>query len=160
MSWLLIIFVISVVLSPLMWFKQSPRQRHIGELRSDALQYNLQVSLHRRPDARDSDTRLDAVCYQMRFKGLTLQDPWVIHRHSTRGWSSNWRSWNWFGAEAKPCWHSVLNEILINVPRGITAIIVKKDSVGMIWDEAGTSDELRLIADYLDQLTVCAKNNC
>jgi hypothetical protein len=65
MTWLLIVLGVAVVISPLMWFRQSPRQKLITELRRSAGSAGLQVSLYRRPDARDEETRLECVCYRI-----------------------------------------------------------------------------------------------
>ena len=69
MTWLLIVFGVAVVVSPLMWFRQSPRQKLITELRRAAGSMGLQVSLHRRPDAREDETRWSAVCYRLPWLG-------------------------------------------------------------------------------------------
>ena len=66
MSWMLILFAIAIVLSPIMWFKQSPHQKNLAETRSAARSLGIQVNLHRRPDARDSETALEVTCYKMR----------------------------------------------------------------------------------------------
>jgi hypothetical protein len=63
MNWFLIVFGIAVVISPLMWLRQSPQAKRMTELRGMATQLSIQVSLHRRPDAREDEVSLDSVCY-------------------------------------------------------------------------------------------------
>ena len=86
MTWLLILFGVAVVVSPLMWFRQSPRQKLITELRRAASSMGLQVSLHRRPDARDDETRLECVCYRLPWLDDSCRQNWVLQRYSNRGW--------------------------------------------------------------------------
>ena len=133
MTWLVIIFAVAVVLSPLMWFKQSPRQRRISHLRSVAGTFNLQVALHRRPEAREGEDALSCVCYKIRCQYETPVTEWVIHRFSQRGWSSDWEGWQWFK---------------------------QKSSVGVIWDERGDEENLEQIAKNLLQLKHHVENNC
>ena len=72
MTWLLIVFGTALVLSPLMWLKQSPHQKRIAELRRQANVASLQVSLHRRPDAREDERRLEAVLLPIALAGYRL----------------------------------------------------------------------------------------
>ena len=158
MTWLLIIFCIAVVLSPLMWFKQSPHQKRLAELRSGAAAVNIQVSLHRRPDARESETALEAVCYKMRWEGSGGQRSWVIHRFSQRGWESPWAGWRWVQSEADLSWHKILLEILPELPLNVTAIIATELDVGAIWSERGDHQDLLKIAESLGKLKHHAEN--
>ena len=77
MTWLLIVLAVAVVLSPLMWFRQSPRQKLITDLRRSASALGLQVSLHRRPDAREEETRLETVCYRLPWLSDNCRQDWV-----------------------------------------------------------------------------------
>jgi hypothetical protein len=152
MAWLLIIFIIAVVVSPLMWFKQSPYQKRLAELRSGAAAVNIRVSLHRRPDARESETALETVCYKMRWEGSDGQRNWVIHRFSGRGWESPWTGWQWVQSEADLSWHEILLEILPELPLNVTAIIATEADVGAIWSERGDHHDLLKIAESLGKL--------
>ena len=152
MAWLLIIFIIAVVVSPLMWFKQSPYQKRLAELRSGAAAVNIRVSLHRRPDARESETALEAVCYKMRWEASGGQRNWVIHRFSGRGWESPWTGWQWVQSEADLSWHEILLEILPELPLNVTAIIATEADVGAIWSERGDHHDLLKIAESLGKL--------
>jgi hypothetical protein len=159
MAWLIIIFVVAVVLSPIMWFKQSPKQKNKGVLREAARKRNLQVSLDRRPDAREDESSLTVVCYQLYCGGKTSADNWVLHRHSQRGWDSDWDSWRWYDNQASAEWHPVLAETINGMPLGVTAVICSDNSVGMVWDESGGLDQLHLIHEKLQQLRKQWQNN-
>jgi len=152
MTWLLIIFGVAVVLSPLMWFKQSPYQKRVAYLRGSTAALNLRVSLHRRPDGRETESSLESVCYKMRWENSDSQKNWVIHRFSPRGWESPCTGWRWVQNEANVSWHGILLEILPELPVGVTAIIASQADVGAIWDERGGHDELVKIAEILGKL--------
>jgi hypothetical protein len=160
MTWLVIIFAIAVVLSPLMWFKQSPRQKRISQLRSAAAGLNLQVSLHRRPEARETEGALSSVCYKIRCGQESSHSAWVLHRFSTRGWASDWKGWQWFNHQADGSWSDVVEDIVKDMPEGVSAIIMQSTSVGMIWDERGDEEQLGQIAKKLMQLKQHAENKC
>ena len=160
MTWLVIIFAIAVVLSPLMWFKQSPRQKRISQLRSAAAGLNLQVSLHRRPEARETEGALSSVCYKIRCGQESPHSAWVLHRFSTRGWASHWEGWQWFNHQADGSWSDVVEDIVKDMPEGVSAIIMQSTSVGMIWDERGDEEQLGQIAKKLMQLKQHAENKC
>jgi len=160
MAWLIIIFVVAVVLSPIMWFKQSPRQKNKGILREAARKRNLQVMLDRRPDARDDERALSCVRYQLHCASGGDKENWVLHRYSDRGWASDWDSWRWYGNQASVKWHPMLSETINGLPLGVTALICMGNSVGMIWDESGGLDQLQLVDEKLQQLREHLKNNC
>lgn len=152
MSWMLILFAIAIVLSPIMWFKQSPHQKNLAETRSAARSLGIQVNLHRRPDARDSETALEVTCYKMRSSPGEESIGWTIHRFSQRGWESEWQDWRWVKQEAEESWKEVLRKLLPHLPLGITAVIVERDSVGVIWNERAGNTELQEIARFLIEL--------
>ncbi|MDC0173153.1 hypothetical protein OAK26_05335 [Gammaproteobacteria bacterium] len=160
MTWLVIIFAIAVVVSPLMWFKQSPRQKRISQLRSAAANLNLQVSLHRRPEARESEAALTSVCYKIRCGEEPSDSDWVLHRFSGRGWASDWEGWQWFNKQADVSWCDLVEDIVKDMPGGVSAIIMQSNSVGMIWDERGDEEQLGQIAKKLMQLKLHAENKC
>lgn len=159
MAWLIMVLVVAVILSPVMLFKQSPRQRNKSVLREAARKRNLQVSLHRRPDAREDESSLTVVCYQLYCAGKTSADNWVLHRHSQRGWDSDWDSWRWHGNQACSSWNPTLTKTINSLPAGVTAIMSKDNHVGMVWDESGGLDQLHLIHEKLQQLREQWENN-
>ena len=162
MTWLVILFGVAVVVSPLMWFRQSPRQKLITELRLSANSMGLQVSLHRRPDAREEETRLECVCYRLPWLDDSCRQSWVLHRHSKRGWQpgNNVLSrdgWLWTVAEAKPKWSPILEKTIANLPSGVSAIIANKAGIGMIWNERDDAADLEKIAQNLKKMQQTAK---
>lgn len=49
MSWLIILFVVALAVSPVMWLKPSPRQRRLAKLRNRATQAGVKVELAEPP---------------------------------------------------------------------------------------------------------------
>ncbi len=160
MIWLLIVFGTALVLSPLMWLKQTPHQRRITELRRQASAASLQVSLHRRPDAREDERRLEAVCYRLPWQDTDCRQDWVLHRLSDRGWPSEHQGWSWMAQDAGQQWHDLLAENIANLPPGVGAIVASGQGIGVIWDERGDSAELNQICDFLHRLRQKAEEIC
>jgi len=157
MTWLLILFGVAVVVSPLMWFRQSPRQKLITELRRTAASMGLQVSLHRRPDAREDETRLECVCYRLPWLDDSCRQSWVLHRHSKRGWESAISDWLWTIAEADSKWRDLLAETVADIPAGASAIIANSAGIGVIWNEREDAADLQKVAQNLKKMQQTAK---
>lgn len=157
MTWLLIVFGVAVVISPLMWFRQSPRQKLITELRRSANGMGVQVALHRRPDAREDETRLETVCYRLPWLNENCRQNWVLHRYSSRGWESSSSGWLWTIAQALPHWDPIIQEVTAELPQGVSAIIANKAGIGVIWNERDDAADLQKIAHILKKLQQSAK---
>jgi len=145
-----------------MWFRQSPRQKLITELRLSANSMGLQVSLHRRPDAREEETRLECVCYRLPWLDDSCRQNWVLQRHSNRGWKPdsptlNSRGWLWTLAEADSQWQQLLEKIVADIPSGVSAILANKAGIGMIWNERDDAADLEKVAQNLKKLQQTAK---
>ena len=162
MTWLLIVIGVAIVISPLMWFRQSPRQKLVTDLRRLANSMGLQVSLDRRPDAREDETGLECVRYSLPWLDNDCRQAWVLHRFSQRGWQpdspelSN-SGWLWTIAQASPQWDPVLAENLDELPAGVSAVIANKAGIGVIWDERDDSSDLEKVANFLKKLQQIAK---
>lgn len=152
MVWWLILLCLAVVISPLMWMKNSPRQQRIKRFRDLARTLSIKVSLQRRPEARETESRLDSVCYWRPWNADIKVKSWVLHRHSQRGWPSPWQGWHWFQAEAGTEWSNLLTDSLQILPEGVTAIVINNSGVGLIWNERGEDDTVETIKHSLDNL--------
>ena len=135
MIWLLIIFTLAVVISPLLLMKSSPRQQQISRCRQVARNLSLNVNLHSRPDARETETRLVTTLYWLPWQGNHRPELWVLHRCSDRGRHSPWPEWRWLDNRADAEWQTVLDEILPQLPRGVSAVVLNSAGVGVTWDE-------------------------
>ena len=160
MTWLLIVFGIAVVLSPLMWLKQSPHQKRITELRRWANSRSLKVTLHRRPDARDEEERLEAFFYGVSWLDRDTNQDWVLQRHSQRGWQSDIEGWRWCGSQASSDWYKLLGQTVSQLPSGVSAIIANSVGIGVIWDERGTFSDIEKILELLQGLRQKAEEIC
>ena len=157
MIWLLILFGVAIVVSPLMWFRQSPRQKLITDLRRSANSLGLQVSLHRRPDAREDETRLECVCYRLPWLDDSCRQNWVLHRHSNRGWQSVVKDWLWTIAEADSKWSETLSATVADIPAGVSAIIANNAGIGVIWNEREDAADLQKVVENLEKIQQTAK---
>ena len=160
MTWLLIVLGVAVVISPLMWFRQSPRQKLITELRRLAGSAGLQVSLYRRPDARDDETRLECVCYRLPWLGDNCRPDWVLPRFSSRGWASACPGWLWTINQAPPEWDALLVEQVAEFPAGVSALVASPAGIGVIWNEREDNRDLMKIVANLKKIQHRAKEIC
>lgn len=152
MHWLLIIFVFAVILTPLMWFKPSPRQKRIASFRRAALEKKVIVSLHRRPDAREGEKRLECMSYRVQCQSTENSKNWVLHRFSQRGWESKWDHWFWFSDQAEESWNDIISHSLATLPNGVSAIIKDFGHIAVIWDEESEMADLHEIFLILEGL--------
>ena len=160
MSWLLILFIIAVVISPLMWFRQTPHSKRMTEFRHLANSLKIQVSLHRRPDARDEETALETVCYRLAWPETDIKQGWILQRFSQRGWDSSYDGWRWTQYQADPEWDMVLDELVPQMPSGVSAIMASRAGIGLIWDERGTAQDVQNIVAILQRLKQKAEEIC
>ncbi|MGB1402672.1 MAG: hypothetical protein ACPH3I_06835 [Porticoccaceae bacterium] len=149
MTWLLILLGLALVISPLMWFRQSPHQQQITELRRLANSLLLQVKLHRRPDARDDEVRLETVCYRLPWTDTDCRQSWVLQRYSDRGWQSHCCGWHWYVDQANAVLDDTLSRITADMPESVTAVVANDEGIGVIWTERGDSEDVQKICQLL-----------
>lgn len=152
MTWLLIIFCLAVAVSPLLWMKSSPRQLQITQFRKIARELGVNVNLHKRPEARETEKRLESMFYWLPWRDRKTIEPWVLHRHSNRGRESDFQGWQWVDRKADIEWQEIISETLPRLPSGVTAIIVKRAGIGVIWDERGDLSSAQKICDLIKQM--------
>lgn len=145
MVWLLIIFCLAVVVSPLLWMKSSPRQQHITACRKKARDLSINVNLRRRPDALEDEARIDTVYYWLPWLEAKNIQSWVLHCSSRRGWESPFEKWRWINNEAQSDWYEIISNCLARLPDGITAIQLSKEGIGLVWDERGDIESIEKI---------------
>lgn len=152
MIWLLIIFCLAVALSPLMWMKATPRQQQVMATRAKARSLSINVNICRQPDAKDSETRLDAILYWLPWQKDTVNQVWVLQRRTRRGWESSFDGWRWVNNQADPSWQQIIELIIQNLPAGISAIVSNKEGIGMVWDERGDKELIHNLYQNLIKL--------
>ena len=160
MVWLLIIFCLAVALSPLMWMKSSPRQQQVMMCRKKALSLSIKVNMCRQPDALDSEKRLDAIFYGLPWQQDPLDESWILHRRSRRGWDSCFDGWRWINAEANTAWLETISSTIECFPSGVSAIVANKEGVGVVWDERGDADLVQKLHQCLVNLRKKGEEIC
>lgn len=160
MVWLLIIFCLAVAVSPLMWMKSSPRQQQVMANRKKARSLTINVNICKQADASDSEDRLDAIFYWLDWQQDNLNESWVLHRRSNRGWESCFDGWRWINQEADKAWLEVIGSIIDDLPSGVSAIVTNKQGIGVVWDERGDGVAVNNLHQYLIKLRDKGKEIC
>lgn len=160
MTWLLILLCLALVISPLMWFKQSPHQRQVMELRRLAASLQLQVKLHRRPDAREDELRLETVCYRLPWSDADYRQNWVLQRYSERGWQSHCDGWHWYLDQPNAAINELLAQVTRDMSDSVTAVVANDEGIGVTWSERGDAEEVQKINQLLMLLRQKAEEIC
>ena len=143
MEYLLIVFIVAVVLSPLAWLRTSPAQKRVTALRKHARSLGLQVQLVPEVEAAESDTRPAAVRYFLPFAdgdvspGGAVDTSWTLLREHRRGWESPWQGWTWFRGEAAEPWYPHIERCLRQLPPMVYGVRVEKGGVAAYLRETG-----------------------
>tara|TARA_R110001592_G_scaffold260282_1_gene524688 strand:+ start:7709 stop:8203 length:495 start_codon:yes stop_codon:yes gene_type:complete len=164
MTYLLIAFVLAIILSPLMWFRQSPRQKLITDMRKEAAAKGLRVKLSKPADAREGEGRLEYVTYRLPW--ATDSDPsieavmekWLLIKDTRRGDPSPWSPWQWLGYESNELLHDVIGDVIKSLPADVVALEVCKSGVLVFWQERGSLDDVTVIYNQLHKLRTRIRN--
>lgn len=160
MVWLLIIFCLAVVVSPLMLMKSSPRQQQVMACRKKARSLTINVTLCQQPDAIDSEKRLNVTLYWLSWQKDSVNEVWILNRRSKRGWDSNFDGWRWINSQADTAWYEIIASSIHNFPAGVTAIVANKEGIGVIWDERGDTVLLENLHQCLIELRKKGEEIC
>jgi hypothetical protein len=158
MTYLLIALVLLVILSPLMWFRQSPRQKLIIDMRKKASSLGLVVNLSSSPAAREAAARFDCVAYMLPWISGTEPSPkprmesWLLVSHSTRGDSSLWPEWRWISRKASSCLTDIIEITLSRLPANVNALEARANGLVVYWKEAGELQDVIVIHKLLSAL--------
>lgn len=160
MTYLLIAFVLAIILSPLMWFRQSPRQKLITDMRRAAAAKGMRVKLSKPAGAREGEGRLEYVTYTLPW--IPDSDPsleprmekWLLIRDTRRGDASPWSPWQWLGRESNNALNDVIGSAVEMLPENVAALEASRDGVLIYWQERG---QLNDISKVFDQLCVLRK---
>ncbi len=155
MTYLLIAFVLAVILSPLMWFRQSPRQKLITAMRQHAAAKGLRVKLSKPADAREGEGRLEYVTYLLPWNPGSYpsseprMEKWLLIKETHRGDPSPWPEWQWRGRESNDRLISTMGVVLEALPKNVAALEACSDGVRIYWQERGDLEEIELISHQL-----------
>ncbi len=165
MTYLLIAFVLLVILSPLMWFRQSPRQNLMINMRKEATRLGLIVSLSAPPDARQGETRLDCVTYRLpwipdssRSQKPRMED-WLLAKGVSRGSPSPWLRWQWLSRESNDLIMDAIGLVLDGLPADIFGLEARSDGLIIYWKEHGGLEDVITVYELLFLLRKNIRSN-
>ena len=158
MTYLLILLILALIISPLLWFRQSPRQKMITEMRRLASSRGLRVRLVHAPDAREGEGRLEYAGYTLLWVPDSSPSPFsrmeklLLVRASRRGDHSPWEGWQWLGHEANDRLIPVIGTVLSALPTDVIAVEVNREGVAIVWQERGELADIDRIDTQLKHL--------
>lgn len=158
MTYLLIAFVLAIILSPVMWFRQSPRQKLITDMRKEAREKKLWVKLSVPADAREGEGRLEYVTYTLAWvpdSNPSMEprmEKWLLIKDTHRGDLSRWENWQWLGRESNESLNTSIGLALEKLPKSITALEACSEGVRIYWQERGELYDVQVIFDQLSKL--------
>ncbi|MFT7301040.1 MAG: hypothetical protein ACI89Z_001508 [Porticoccus sp.] len=158
MTYLLIAFVLAVILSPLMWFRQSPRQKLITAMRQHAAAKGLRVKLSKPADAREGEGRLEYVTYLLPWSpgsdpsSEARMEKWLLIKETDRGDPSPWPEWRWRGRKSNDRLTSTIGAVLEGLPKTVAALEAYSEGVRIYWQERGDLEEIELVSRQLSIL--------
>lgn len=158
MTYLLIAFVLAIILSPLMWFRQSPRQKLIEDMRKEAAAKGIRVKLSKPADAREGEGRLEYVTYTLPWlpDSATSMEPrmekWLLIKGTRRGDPSVWANWQWLGRECNDVLITPIGYALEKLPENISALEACSEGVRIYWQEKAQLHDVPDIVDHLEKL--------
>ena len=152
MAWLTVLFFILLAISPIFWMRNTPDQNRLEKARARARSNGISIVLHKRPDAREEETRLAVVCYKLPWRSISPKNNWVLHRNSNRGWKSDMKDWRWFSGDAIKLRGTDVESVIDTMPDTVTAVILDRQGVGLIWNEVEGEEMVPLILEKLQSL--------
>ncbi len=152
MVWLTIIFVVLMAISPIFWMRNTPQQKRIEKMRMLARANGIQVALHKRPDAREGETRLETVCYKLPWRVRHPRKHEVLHRNSNRGWKSDLKNWRWISGDTIKLSGTDVELVIDKLPVTVSAVMLDSCGVGLIWNEFEGEEMVPEILERLQSL--------
>ena len=152
MAWLTVLFIILMAVSPIFWMRNTPDQNRLEKVRARARSNGISIVLHKRPDAREEETRLAVVCYKLPWQAISPKNNLVLHRNSNRGWKSDMKGWRWFSGDAIKLRGTDVESVIDTMPDTVTAVILDRQGVGLIWNEVEGEEMVPLILEKLQSL--------
>ena len=134
MTYLLILVLLVVAISPLLSMMPTRRQRHLAGLRQAAATSGLYVKL----ESGDDGERVFYGCRRQR--GDTTQSPALVSRQPG-GWSLE-----------RGNWPAERLELLAELPQAVMQVREDREGLGVFWTEEGTTEEVHQIALVLRKL--------
>lgn len=163
---LIIALVAAMAVGPVMWFRSTPYQRRIVDVRDRANQLGLRVRLT--PLSELGVSGEGAREHMVAGYGLAWIQPGQDDNSRSRGrpgreWClvkerisheahfSGW--WDWRkGRQADKEWHEALRALLPNLPADTIALESNQQALCLYWDEKGRPEQVDRVASVLNSL--------
>lgn len=164
MTYLLIAFVLAIILSPLMWFRQSPRQKLITAMRQKAAAKGLRVKLSKPAAARKGEGRLEYVTYTLPWNPGSdpsvepRTEKWLLLKDTHRGDPSPWAEWQWMGRESNDSLVSCIGSTLEKLPKDVASLEASSEGVRIYWQERGNLEDVEMMSHQLSALRGAIRN--
>ena len=142
MSYLIILIVVVLAISPLFQFIPSSRQRLIVRLREAAVKNGLYVEYCKGTELGLANELKDFGVRDLIFYGLRLPDEKFLHSECML-WTRNRNEWSGkFGS-------TDLVEKFNKLPVSVRAVKLDSSSCGVFWTENGNEKDVKDLADLL-----------
>ncbi len=149
MTWLFILLVLLLVVSPVMWLKPSPRQRRVSALRTAAIKTGLTVKLEK-PPLHGIETAMPA--YRWRYPQDRPGPDFVLVRddHASAALKSFAHGWRWRREPLRPlpeALESRLKALLERLPQDAIVVESHRHALALWWWE---SQDFSRFSTYLE----------
>lgn len=155
MTYLLIALVMAIIVSPMLWLRQTPRQKLVSAMRQTAAREGFHIRLVNPPDAREGEGHLEYVSYTLPWRGKTPQTPlprmekWLLVSDTRRGDPSPWINWQWLGREANPVLDVPIGDVVRNLPAAVKGLEASAAGLSIYWQERGKESDVAVMAEQL-----------
>ncbi len=139
MSWLLVVFILFVALSPLITMMPTRAQKQLANLRQAAIESGLQVQLQRPPGSPESERMM--ACYGLRLGHRQK----LTQTGKYRRQGVDWQNMDLRGP-------ALPETITAQFPEGVTHLVLAPDGVHIFWDELDGETHLDQIRQGLEQV--------
>ncbi len=155
MTYLLIVLVMAIIVSPMLWLRQTPRQKLITAMRQTAAREGFHIRLVNPPDAREGEGHLEYVSYTLPWRGKAPQEPlprmekWLLVFETRRGDPSPWANWQWLGREANPVLNDAIGEVIGCLPPSVKGLEASAAGLSIYWQERGEESDVAVMGAQL-----------
>ncbi|MCG6659201.1 preprotein translocase subunit YajC [Halomonas campisalis] len=154
MVWLLILFVLLLMVSPVLWLKPSPRQRRIAPLRSAAIKAGVQVKLES-PPLHGISTAMPG--YRWSYPQDAPGPRFVLVRDSeaSDALKAFIPGWRWRIEPLRPLPEAArkpLEALLIRLPQDALVIESREHGITLWWWESQGAERFLTYVDDFRQL--------
>lgn len=158
MTALIVIAAVLTLAGAFMWLKPSPRDRHLNQLRSQAIADGFKLQSVRLPDTsvegRIDESHVMETLYRLIHHFDKDKAPFFTVQR-TSGVSSAFlpEGWKWADKHRpSEAVTSALSAFLTELPADYFVVDARPDGVGLAWEERGDVSELPAIRETLERL--------